>query len=187
MARNQSNHARVEFHKHPPERRRGIGASGYCCCGSCCCCCCLHSLGGLVGAAAGSRCKGAPLSGRGMRSYWGVLASLTVVAISLPVLAQWRQYVGALGDFLKGTGGSLPVVRAQSMEIGIMIALLLMPGIQLVCSLIMAIWVEVRRGYSAEEKSASRRTIGRITIWSFLGAVVGLVVMVILFQATKHG
>ena len=120
-----------------------------------------------------------------MRSYWVLLASLTVLTISLPALAQWRQFVGVLGDFLKGTSRSFPVVRSQTMEIGMLIVLLVMPGIQLVCSLIMAIWVEVRRGYSAEEKRASRRTVGRITLWSFLGAVAGLVVMVILFQATK--
>ena len=42
----------VQFEKHQPERRRG--GEGYLLCGGgcCCCSCCLHSLGGLIGAAA---------------------------------------------------------------------------------------------------------------------------------------
>src|SRR5207249_624119 len=44
--------ASVQFEKHQPERRRGVGGYLFCNGGCCCCCCCLHSLGGLIGAAA---------------------------------------------------------------------------------------------------------------------------------------
>lgn len=44
----------IQIVAHPPERgrRRGVVLYGTCCC--CCCCCCLHTLGGLIGALAGS-------------------------------------------------------------------------------------------------------------------------------------
>ena len=50
----------VEFVALPPERYRSSQASaqaGGCCC---CCCCCLHSLGGIVGAAVALKLGGGP-------------------------------------------------------------------------------------------------------------------------------
>jgi hypothetical protein len=184
MTRNKSSKARVEFRKHPPERRRGIGTQGDCCCGCCCCCCCLHSLGGLVGAAVGSRPKGGSWGGRGVRSYWALLAAFTVLTVSLPTLAHWRQFVGGAGGVLN-PAGSFPLVLAENLKTGMFVALLSMPLIQLLCSAIMAIWVEVRQGDGVQEKSASRRTIGKITLRMFLGALAGLVIMFILFQMMK--
>src|SRR5207302_6629332 len=67
--------ASVQFEKHQPERRRGIGA--YVCCGCCCCCCCcLHSLGGLIGAAAATSTRRSPTGGSIIGCYWTVLTSL---------------------------------------------------------------------------------------------------------------
>jgi hypothetical protein len=54
----------VSVQKHQPERRRPKTVTTHCgCC--CCCCCCLHSLGALVGAAAGS----VPVPGSGDAYY----------------------------------------------------------------------------------------------------------------------
>src|SRR6059036_1284023 len=63
----------VQFEKHQPERRRGVGGSLFCmggCGGCCCCCCCLHSLGGLIGAAAATARSKSPSEESGVGSYW---------------------------------------------------------------------------------------------------------------------
>src|SRR5216110_1382175 len=68
----------VQFEKHQPERRRGGGAYPLCC-GCCCYCCCLHSLGGLIGAAAGSAKTKSPSEGSIVGCYWTVLTLLAGV------------------------------------------------------------------------------------------------------------
>ena len=152
MTRTRSKNARVEFHKHPPERRHGGEARVYC--GGCCCCCCLHSLGGLIGAAAASRRKPGVLVGTEIDNYWVFLVLLTGLTVILSALLN------------------------ESSAWGFVMVLMVMPAIQLVCSLVAAIWGQVRGGEIVAEKRARLRTIGKITLWSFIGMMVGLLAMI---------
>lgn len=69
----------------PAERaRRPAGVAACCCC--CCCCCCLHTIGGVVGAALGTRRPLDEAERRTNRLYWssfGVLVVLTFLAAAL--------------------------------------------------------------------------------------------------------
>ncbi len=143
----------VQFEKHQPERRRGGG--GYVLCGCCCCCCCLHSLGGLTGAAAATLTRKSPTGGSVIGCYWSVLTLLTVA------ICVWAS--------------------ASAAGFGIIVALFFLPLVQLAASLVTFIWVQVRPADFADKK-ASLLTLGRITLWSFLGALAGGVAMIIGFK-----
>ena len=147
--------ASVQFEKHQPERRRGGGGYLLCGGGCCCCCCCLHSLGGLIGAVAATPTWKSPTRGSVVGWYWGVLTLLTV--------AIW---VWAC---------------ASAAGLGIIAALFFLPLVQLAASLVTFIWVQVRPADFADKK-ASLRTLGRITLWSFLGALTGGLAMIIGFK-----
>jgi len=146
----------VQFEKHQPERRRGVGGNLLCCGGCCCCCCCLHSLGGLIGAAAATAKSRSPSGGSGVGCYWTVLTLLTVVIFA------WAS-----------AGAEVPG--------GVIIALLFLPLAQLVASILTFIWIAIRSA-DFPDKKASLQTIPRITLWSLLGAVVGLVAMIVGFK-----
>ena len=145
--------ASVHFEKHQPERRSGIGA--YVCCGCCCCCCCLHSLGGLIGAAAATSARKSPTGGSVIGCYWTVLTLLTVA------ICVWAS--------------------ASAAGLGLIAALFFLPLVQLAASLVTFIWVQARPADFADKKT-SLRTLGRITLWSFLGALAGGGAMIIGFK-----
>ncbi len=64
---------------------------------------------------------------------------------------------------------------------GVIIALLFLPLAQLVASILTFIWIAIRSA-DFPDKKASLQTIPRITLWSLLGAVVGLVAMIVGFK-----
>jgi hypothetical protein len=144
----------VEFEKHQPERRRQVGGNLPCNGGCCCCSCCLHSLGGLIGAAAATA-KGKSESDRlALGAYWFVLSLLT--------LAAWGWASSNAAGF------------------GIVIVLVFLPILQLAASLVTFFWIQIRSA-SLPDKKTRLRTLGRITFWSFMGALFGLIAMVIGF------
>ena len=101
--------SRIAVCVHPPERRhrpRTIAA-----CGCCCCCCCLHSLGGLIGAAAAGRSRSVEEHGA-TSAYW--LSFLAVLVMT----CVWASVAG--GD---------------SMEALLIVALVL-PGYQIAASVL---------------------------------------------------
>src|SRR3954447_17287436 len=98
MPRSQSNNGRVEFHKHPPERRGGKGAKLYCGGGCCCCSCCLHSLGGLIGAALASPRRQAGPGSANAGIYW--LTLLLVTGLSVLLFAVFNVSSGGIVLFL---------------------------------------------------------------------------------------
>jgi hypothetical protein len=73
------------------------------------------------------------------------------------------------------------VASADSVVIGIVAALLFLPLAQLGASIMTFVWVQTR---SADfvGKQASLKTLGRITVWSILGAVAGLLAMLLGFK-----
>jgi hypothetical protein len=81
---------------------------------------------------------------------------------------------------LTGVTTIISAALADNIVLGIIGVLLFMPGVQLVCSLIIAISVELRRGENAMGKSAARRTIGKLTRWSVLGLMAGVLLMIFL-------
>src|SRR6266436_4557495 len=106
--------APVQFEKHQPERRRGIGT--YLFCGGCCCC--LHTLGGLIGATVATvTIKSAP-GGSVAGGYWTCLALLTAAI------------------FLVASGSTV--------EFGVIATLLFLPLAQLGLSLLMFFWIQAR-------------------------------------------
>ena len=145
----------VQFEKHQPERRRG--GEGYLLCGGgcCCCSCCLHSLGGLIGAAAATSTRKSPTGGSVIGCYWTVLTLLTVA------ICVWAS--------------------ASAAGLGLIAALFFLPLVQLAASLVTFIWVQVRPEDFADKKT-SLRTLGRITLWSFLGTLAGGGAMIIGFK-----
>jgi len=152
----KSSSASVQFEKHRPERRRGGGGYLFCNGGCCCCCCCLHSLGGLIGAAAATSTRKSPTGGSVIGCYWSVLTLLTVAIFA------WA--------------------CASAAGFGIIIALFFLPAAQLAASLVtFIIWVQIPAADFADKK-ASLRALGRITLWSFLGALAGGVAMIIGFK-----
>ena len=70
------------------------------------------------------------------------------------------------------------VADGNSVVIGLVTALLFFPLAQLVASLVTLIWVQTRSA-DFPDKKASLQTLGRITVWSILGAVAGVLAMLL--------
>jgi len=149
----------VQFEKHQPERRRRLGAHLFCGGGCCCCCCCLHSLVGLIGAAAATAKSKSPSEGSVVGCYWTCLALLA----------------GAIFIFTLGS------MNASEQGFGIIVALLFLPLVQLVASILTSIWMGIRSAHLPDKK-ASLKILGKITLWSFLGALAGGIAMIVGFK-----
>jgi hypothetical protein len=153
--KNSSNES-VQFEKHQPERRRGIGGRVFCGGGCCCCSCCLHTLGGLIGVAIAVGNSDSRDDDRVIARYWAVLAVLTILFI-----------------FASLASGSL----------GFLAILLYLPLLQLVASILTCILV--RASNTFPDKKTSLRTVGRITLWAFFGALAGLIIMIVGLQMLR--
>lgn len=143
----------VQFEKHQPERRRGAGGRVFCNGGCCCCSCCLHSLGGVIGATIGTLTSRRPSEIPVVICYWFVLVAFT-----------------AATAFFWGIGIGDPA--------GGLIVLLVLPLIQLAASLATLVWIGIR-SVSPVEKKANLLALGKITLWSILGALTGLAAMIV--------
>ncbi len=168
---------RVSIRGLPPERaRRTVTLPVAGCC--CCCCCCLHSIGGIVGAVQGGKAafKDPPASSTANEEvveesrYWR----------RYPVWVYWKSLAIAilLGTIVAAvSSGELSSQRNESAVIILIGVALLLPGVQLVASLIALIWIGCS---SHPDKGTARATLGRMTAYSFLGALIGLVAMPVL-------
>jgi hypothetical protein len=156
---------------HPDERRagsssRGVYAAGCCCCS--CCCCCVHTIGGLVGAAIGSRPPkprpvptdveaGAPMREPAPQSaasvYWMVLLGVcTFSTIVFAILPGW----------------DIERWQESLLEGGLM-TLIVLPALQWVASGATALGFVAFRTHDPPWRS-----LRRITWLSFLWSLVGL-------------
>lgn len=164
----------MDFIVHRPERRARsttLLAPGCCCC----CCCCVHSVGGAAGAIYGSLRRNAPLPESlvteeqvreerevsaahryAVKIYWLALTIVGFLTIIVSMIVDPKEPILGPGLIL----GFLPVG-------------------QLAASLISAIYIlwgpPVR-------KDLCLRRIGRITVFSFLGAVLGIAGTIISFK-----
>jgi hypothetical protein len=154
----------VEVESHPPERRKRstvLFAHG------CCCCCCLHVVGGIGGAIFGSVRRHPPALETGapdevrtahrtaVKAYWLALSLITLVAAVIAVLidpSDSTVSLFAVGFFL--------------------------PAVQLGASIATWIYILVR---PPAKKSECLSRLGKITLWSFLGTLVGCVGVVLSF------
>jgi hypothetical protein len=165
--------ARIELTAHPAERRRAAGPVVLPCGCCCCCCCCLHTLGGLIGGIAGTVKPIAPPADpdypfpfRGEElDEGGQLLSASALYWLLVALGTG---LGAVWYFLHE--GSR---RADDLFVGVLGALFFLPLIQLAAS---AIAIVVVLLFYPQRDTAARR-IGKITLWSFVGTLIGIAIM----------
>jgi hypothetical protein len=176
---------------HPPERRRQrspVIAAQACCC---CCCCCLHTIGGLVGALVGSlmRVRATPRH----REY-DEDADIPFRRDELPpsftvpaALVYWGLVsLGTLGTFLamafsSGTGKVSP----NDLFLAALGTILFLPVVQLGAFFVALIAVALCPKSLIPDKTAAVVRVGHIGLWSFVGTIVGLGVMILglpLFQ-----
>jgi hypothetical protein len=158
----------IIIQRKPPERDLvGMTAApaGDCCC--CCCCCCLHSVGGMIGALTAAPKKVEPESlpisstERGTLEpktsagglYWPLVAIMCGLMIA---------YVAAADHDSVGLGEALFLVALG------------LPFAQLAASLVAALAIA---GSKRVGKEARMGHLGRITLRAFVGAVIGLVLM----------
>lgn len=169
--------AEISVRRHPPERRPTSGTvlfSGCCCC----CCCCVHSLGSLAGAILGGRRKDRPEPGTlttepeilkeaeveyshkyAIRVYWLALTLCAFFTCAVSVIAEPNDKI--IGPFI--VIGFLPIG-------------------QLAASLFSLIFINVR---PPVKKDVALRRLGKITLWSFLGTVIGCIGTALTFTLFK--
>ena len=165
----------VTFERLPPERRitaPSAAAAGGCCC---CCCCCLHTIGSVVGALSAKTPKApenpVPTAVVGTASvepkytvtkeYWATVLVMSLVVFPLFMFAMY----GA--EVMDGEVAAWAIVYA-----------LVFPGIQLASSLVVA----VRNTYSSRPGKDQRMShLGSITLRSFIGGLIGILIMLPMF------
>jgi hypothetical protein len=165
---------------HPPERGRTGSPVTLACGCCCCCCCCLHMVGGVIGGLAGSvlpvaaRPKimydpDAPFPFRRDEFY-----DEEEIMFS-PTLLYWLFVAGltslvSLIWFMTYGGFSQP----EYLLWGFLIAVFaFLPFLQLGASLLTCLVVAV---FYTDKRTAFVR-VGKITLWSFVGALIGTGVM----------
>jgi hypothetical protein len=172
----------VRVTAHPPERaRRGAPVILPCgCC--CCCCCCLHTIGGIVGGVVGSVTQirprprpvdpdfpfpfrrdeldeDAPTVPPSLL-YW-LLVSLLIAATAV-----WYY-------FKEASQGGPFASNPQNLLIGLFVAVMILPGLQLGASALATLAIALFYG----EKVTPLIRVGKITLWSFVGTLAGLILM----------
>lgn len=163
--------ARVRIRRLPAERLKSLAVVGSVCCSSCCCCCCcLHSVGGLVGAAAGS--------------VWAVAPSKDDArdGATISVLLHWTIVVAlSIAAFVTGSLTD----DENGIWIGLAAVVLGIPAFQLTALLIGLMLVPFT---PVPDKGASLKALGKLALISLLGTLLGgalLVVVVVLFVAAS--
>jgi hypothetical protein len=167
----------IKLTAHPPERARQRGSVTLpvgCCC---CCCCCLHTLGGLIGGIVGSI---SPLeqTPRPVDPDFPFPFRRDELDEPGPLLPATLLY-WLLVSFLMGVGtvwmvvqNGLQIRRDLPVEM-LMVFALFLPLFQLGASGLAVIGVTLF--YS--DRRAGLVRIGKITLWSFVGALIGLFLM----------
>lgn len=162
----------VRITAHPPERRRRstvLAAAGC----TCCCCCCVHTLGSVAGAIWGARRRTAPLpetlttetaikeeqehkaaNALVIRSYWLAVAIVVLVTCVVVVLESPHERPEA-------QAGISALVVALGLPIG-----------QLAASVLTLIYINV---VAPPRKKECLARLGRITLYSFLGTIIGCI------------
>jgi hypothetical protein len=185
----------ISLTSHPPERdrrfRRQPAQAGGCCC-SCCCCCCLHSIGGIVGALVGASFftrKKKPhweenVPGHPPRETWvsldesedlqsqdGYAYSPKKKSPSAVAIFWWTVLILFILSGIFSLGGI-----AVDGWFG---AILIFPAIELVAVLIA---LGIVGAVAGPDMRTHLRELGGIALGIFLGAGIGILIMLPLFN-----
>ncbi len=158
---------KLQIEAHAPERgkRAGVVTVG---CGCCCCCCCLHTIGGLIGAAA------APAFGAGAAPT-PFHYDLDDLDVELPSLAKpghsaislyWLTFL-----VLTGLGGLIALANGV---VGLVVLVLVLPLVQLGAVLVAAVLLALS---PRSVKDGQLWTLGKIALGLVVGAGFGVASM----------
>ncbi len=164
--------------RHPPEHAAHTPPDilpAACCC--CCCCCCLHTLGGIGGAVLGSTMRIDTSPGRvyDPNSPFPYRRDVFEEDQPLipPVLLYWLMVALTVAGTCVATYGYDGFRNPEMLLAGLFIAVMVLPGLQLVASLLTLVVVAL----FYPERSYSLRRVGKITLWSFAGTSLGMLIM----------
>jgi hypothetical protein len=163
--------------RHPPEHGRPTAPDvlpGACCC---CCCCCLHTLGGIGGAIIGSSLpvdtNPARVSDPSSPFPYRRDVFEEDQPLIPPALLYWLLVALSVTATCLITYGYNGFQDPQMLVAGLFIAVMILPGLQLVASLLSLLIV----GLFYPERSYSLRRLGKINLWSYGGMLLGTLVM----------
>jgi len=167
----------IRLTAHPPERHRRADPVILPCACCCCCCCCLHSLGSLVGGIVGS-VKPLDLPPREIsdpdfpfpfrRDELDEEGPVLPAAILYWLLMSLLLGIGVTWAYLAGS------LRRPDDLVGVLAGVvMLLPVPQLGASILSALAAAL---FYADRRAALAR-IGKITLYSFLGTMIGLGLM----------
>jgi hypothetical protein len=111
-----------------------------------------------VGAAVATGKSKTPEEGSVAASYWLILIFLTLITVG--------------------------IASASSVGLGLIIALLFLPLLQLAASVVTAVWIQMR-SRDLPYKKAGLQALKRITLWSFLWTIAGLAAMFLGFELLR--
>ncbi len=168
----------IRVEAHPPERR-GQGGPIILPCGCCsCCCCCLHSLGSLVGGIVGSvqpvktgpRPVDPDFPFPFRRDEFELEGPVLPVAVLYWLLVCFGLGLCAAYYFVFGGGRT---ARPDNLFTGLLIGLFCLPVVQLGASIVAGLAVLL----FYTDKAAAGARVGKITLWSFVGTIIGVAAM----------
>ena len=181
----------IHIEAHPPERGRRRGEVVLCGCCCCCCCCCLHTIGSVVGAAI------APAFGSKRPSSIQAKYRLLVEeydfnddesAIPSPEILARKRGLSAIAVYwvvvlllsVLAAGGTVYLGMSSSRSsdnffIALVLLVLGFPVLQLVASLLTAL---VMVASTQSDKWRQLLQVGKITLGTLIGTVLGIVSMV---------
>ena len=160
----------IRVESHPPERRKRstvLLAHG------CCCCCCLHTVGGIAGSIYGSinrRGPALPVDGGPVPKMTAEIYEARRFAVKI--------YWLALSVILLLAAGVGTLIDPKEPVVTLFVLVFFLPAGQLLASLVTLIAIQIRPPL---RKSESLSRLGRITLFGFLGALAGVVGLVITF------
>lgn len=167
----------VRLTAHPPERHRRADPVILPCACCCCCCCCLHSVGSALGGLIGS-VKQLDLPPREItdpdfpfpfrRDEVEEEGPIVPIGVVYWLLVTFLLGVGAVWVFL--ASGSR---RPEDLLTGLIVGLALLPITQLGASVLASLSVFL---FYADRRAAFAR-LGYITLYSFIGTMIGLMLL----------
>jgi hypothetical protein len=158
----------VRVESHLPERRK---RSTVLLVHGCCCCCCLHAVGGLAGSVYGSIGRKGPA----LPQDGGPVPRMTAEIVAARRFAVKTYWLALAVLFLIAAGvGAL--IDPKEPGVTLFVLVFFLPGGQLLASLVTLIAIQVR---PPARKAESLSRLGRITLFGFLGALVGVVGLII--------
>lgn len=167
--------AQLDRHEAEHGARPGAGVAPA---GCCCCCCCLHTLGGIIGAINGSTQrldsrpfhftdeKEEPFGTR--RDAFDDEPPVMPVPVLYWLLVLFLGAVTAVVTYLGSPTGDPSMFGA-----GVFIAFMFLPALQLGASFLTMLAILV---FYPQRRFPLRR-VGRITLWSYVGTIIGLLIM----------